>query len=327
MIDIFAHIMPKQYVARVAGAEGSRMTRAIIAGTPGLTDLELRFRLLDRFPGMRQVLTLAGPVLDTPGLTARDVARLANDELAELVLKHPDRFVAASAALPMTDPEAMLEECDRAIRDLGMRGVELFTPAPDGLPLDHDRFIPLYEKISSCALPIWIHPRRELTPDYAGEKHSKYRVWGMWGWPYETTVAMTRLVFSGILERFPKLTFIVHHAGAMVPFFEQRIATWYDYVDSCQGGTYKRDLPLPPHTYFQRFYADTAVNGSTPALACAHAFFGTSHLLFGTDMPFDDEQGERSVRETLRSVRELPIPEADKARILAGNAVALLRLP
>ncbi len=323
-IDIFAHIMPPEYVRHVLPAT-SRATRAFAGTTPTLSDLGARFEVMDRFPDVEQVLTLAGPVEPAGSLSSADVARITNDGLAGLVAAHPHRFAGAVASLPLDDMDAALAEAERALGELGLQGVEVFTPC-HGKPLDDPSLFALYEFMEKVDLPIWIHPRRELKPDYDTEERSKYRVFGMWGWPYETTVAMTRLVFGGVLERFPGLKFITHHCGGMVPYFEQRIVTWYEYMEGRLGAKYSENLSRPLLDYFRMFYNDTAVNGSTAALQCGVSFFGADRVLFGTDMPFDNELGAASIRETTRSVEELDVPDADREKIFVGNARRLLRL-
>lgn len=323
-IDIFAHIMPPAYVRDVLPAT-TPATQAFARGTRTLVDLDARKRVMDRFPDVRQVLTLAGPVEAAGRYAAQDVARIVNDGLAELVHRNPDRFVAAAASLPLGDMDEALREAERATRDLSMRGVELFTPAA-GLPVDGPDFFPLYQRMCELDLPVWLHPRRELTPDYPGEERSKYRIFGLWGWPYETTVAMTRLVMSGVLDRFSRLKIITHHCGGMVPYFSERISTWYDYMAKALGADYRRPLPRPLLDYFRMFYGDTAVNGNSAALTCGRAFFGADHLLFGTDMPFDNEDGERSIRDTIFSIEEMEVSGTERDAIFAGNALRLLRL-
>jgi len=325
MIDVFAHIMPPAYVRDVL-PHTTPATRAFAAGTRTLADLDERFRLLDRYPGLRQVLTLAGPVEAAGPYSATDVARIVNDGLADLVSRFPDRFVAAAASLPATSGEEMLAEAQRALAVPGIRGVEIFTPTAAGRPIDADEMMPLFEIMQEADLPVWVHPRRELLPDYPGEERSRYRVFGLWGWPYETTVAMTRLVMSGVFDRFPRLKVITHHCGGMVPAFHARISTWYDYMATSLKADYRKPLQRPVVEYFRLFYADTALNGNTAGLECGHAFFGASHLLLGTDMPFDCEMGDASIRDTLASVQNMRVSEADKALILSGNARSLLRL-
>ena len=281
--------------------------------------------MMDMFPDVAQVLTLAGPIEPVPGLSSAEVAQITNDGLAALVSRYPQRFPAAVAALPLDDMDQALREAERALKMPQFRGVEVFTPA-HGRPLDGLDFEPLWGFMEHKDLPVWIHPRRELTPDYPVESRSKYRIFGMWGWPYETTVAMTRLVFSGVFDRYEKLKFITHHCGGMVPFFEQRIATWYEYVARRQGADYGAELKKPPLDYFRMFYGDTALNGSTAALECGLAFFGYDQVLFGTDAPFDAELGAASIEDTVCSIEELNCSEEQKERIFSGNARRLLKL-
>jgi predicted TIM-barrel fold metal-dependent hydrolase len=296
--------------------------------TPPLYDLDHRFRIMEQYAGLIQVLTLASPPVEeiTDQQKAIDLSRLANDEMAELVFKYPDRFVAAVACLPMNNIDAALKETDRAIKDLKFRGIQIFTPVNDK-PLDSPEFFPLYEKMSQYHLPIWIHPMRTINyADYKTEDKSMHRVFCVFGWPYETTAAMTRLVFGGVLEKYPNLKFIAHHGGGMVPFFEQRIVGHHDLMEMRHKG-YKRELTRAPIEYFKMFYLDTAVSGSTPALMCAYAFAGPDHLLFGTDNPYDSQLGERYLRQTINAIMQMDIPDSEKRKIFEDNARKLLRLP
>ena len=321
-IDAYSHIVPPKYkevLAKIAPEDCSQKVSPVLP----LYDLEHRFRIMDRYEGLVQVLTLAWPPIEkiADSEKAVDLAKLANDEMAELVLKYPDRFVAAVACLPMNNMDAALKEVDRAINDLRFRGVLVYTPVNDK-PLDSPEFMPLYEKMSQYNLPILIHPMRSTDyPDYRTEDASKYRIFSMFGWPYETTVAMTRLVFSGILEKYPNLKFVTHHCGGMVPYFEQRIIEFHDLAEMRRGEKYKLGLTKAPIEYFKMFYNDTAIYGNTPALMCAYAFFGADHLLFGTDMPLGDSQiGYRNYRQTINAIEQMDISDAEKTKIFEDNA-------
>ncbi len=140
------------------------------------------------------------------------------------------------------------------------------------------------------------------------------------GWPYETSVAMARLVYSGCFDRHPGLTVITHHAGAMVPHFAGRLASPIEDPDrdAIIGG-----LKDDPIDYFRRFYADTAMFGASHAVRCAVEFFGADHVLFGTDMPLG---GPTVVADTIADISSLGLPDADEAAIFAGNARRLLRI-
>jgi aminocarboxymuconate-semialdehyde decarboxylase len=328
-IDISAHILPQKYVDAVA-QKGSSVFQGPIQGSPTLVDLDSRFRIMDKYEDLVQVLTIASPVESPAGVAAgheaSELAKIANDAMAELTVRYPDRFIAAVAALPLSDMDAALKETDRAIGELKFKGV-LINVSTHRKPIDGPEFMPLYQKMSDYNLPIWIHPWRvETVPDYVDEQRSMYRIWHTFGWVYETTVAMARLVFSGVLERYPDLKFITHHCGAMIPFFEQRIDGLLDYAETRLNDKSKAGLTKHILEYFRMFYNDTAINGSTPGLMCGYAFFDADHILFGTDTPFDSELGDRNIRETIRSIEEMDIPASDKKKIFEDNSRQLLRL-
>jgi predicted TIM-barrel fold metal-dependent hydrolase len=284
---------------------------------------------MDKFEPLRQVLTLAWPKLEEiagPNKTP-ELARQANDEMAELVLKYPDRFVSAIAILPMNNVDEALKEADRAIKDLKFRGVYIYSNI-DGKPLDLPEFLPLYEKMSTYDLPIYIHPMRGKAdhPEYKTENVSRYRVDGTFGWPYETTVAMTRLVCGGVLERYPNLKVVTHHCGGMVPYFAERIRQFMQGMERKE----KEHLGLTKDAvdYYQMFYNDTAIYGNPKALECAHAFFGADRLLFGCDFPLGDREfGNRNYLQTVNAIDQMAITDADRKKIYEDNARKLMRLP
>lgn len=326
-IDVFPHIYPPKF--REATTKATGKSWRDLDNMTSLHDLEYRFKIMDKFPDVVHILnSIGGPDETVVGKEKADeLVKMCNDELAELVDKYPNYFVAAIARLPLWDIEASLKETDRAIQKLNMKGIFIFTSI-NGKPLDQPEFMPLWEKMAEYNLPILMHPwRGPEIPDYPTEKSSKLMIWSVWGWPYDTTVAMTRLVFSGIFDRFPNLKFVTHHAGAMVPFFEKRIIGYWDYVEQRLKRNYRIGLKKPLVDYFRMFYNDTAIYGSTPGLLCSHAFFGTEHLLFGTDFPFDSQNGERYTRETIESIEKMGLPEADKKKIYEDNVRNLFRLP
>jgi predicted TIM-barrel fold metal-dependent hydrolase len=332
-IDIFPHIYPKRFAERAlslssAGLYMQKRFREI----PVLTDLDLRFRIMDRYGDYVQVLTLSSPPIEAMGTPEEtpELARLANDGMAALVEKYPDRFPGFVASLPMNNPEAALREMDRAVTGLGATGVQIFSNV-NGRPLDEAEFQPLFAGMAAFNLPVWLHPARSPDfPDYRTEKRSRYDFWWVFGWPYETTIAMGRLVFSGIFDQHPDLMIIAHHLGAMIPFFEERAGSGLDQLgsrtedpdDAVALGRLRRR----PLDYFRLFYGDTALFGSRPGLECGLAFFGADHVLFGTDMPFDPEKGPGYIRETIRSLEEMRASSEEKAKIYEGNARRLLKL-
>ncbi len=328
-IDIASHILPTKYKKGIDEAAPGHVQQNINNMLPTLWDLDLRFRLMDKYDLMH-VLTLSRPpieeVLSDPKKSL-DLTKLANDEIAELVVKYPDRFPAAVASVALNNRDASLKELERAIVDLKFRGVQIYTHVNDR-PLDSPEFEPLWEMMSRYKLPIWIHPTHGVTSiDYRGEKESKYIIAGTFGWPYETTAAMTRLVFSGVLERWPNLKFITHHAGGMIPFYEQRIIAFHDLAEMQYGDKHRIGLTRAPIEYYKMFYGDTAIYGNTPGLMLARAFFGVDHLLFGTDFPFAGHNGERVTRQTVNAIEEMDISDKEKKKIFEDNARAVMRLP
>ena len=337
-IDIFPHIIPIKYKDALykktmsnAGQQGRREVDKI-AALPSLFDLDVRFRIMDKYEGLLQVLTLGAPPVEeiaTPK-DAVELAKIANDGMAELVAKYPDKFVGAIACLPMNDMDEAMKETDRAITELRFKGVQISSDI-NGKPLDSPEFMPLYEKMAYHNLPILIHPEtksQDEVSDYPNETESKYLIHVNFRWPYRTTLAMTRLVFSGVFEKHPSLKIVTHHCGGMVPFFSERIRvtflTFEKFGITQQFGEHLTKRPLD---YYRMFYADTVTSGSTAALMCGYDFFGADHMLFGTDMPYDAQLGDISIRQGILAIEEMDIPDPEKKKIFSENAKDLFRLP
>ena len=220
IIDVFNHFMPKPYLDRLTQLIPGHVATTAFPRLKTLVDVDARLELLDDFDGVQQVLSLANPPLELvggPNVTP-DLARLANDSLAEVCRRHPDRFPTFIAALPMNNIEATLAEIDRAIGDLGARGIQVFTNVA-GKPLSAPEFRPVFARMAAHDLPVWVHPMRGPNfPDYASEKESMDEIWFSFGWPYETTACMTRLIYSGLFDELPTLKIITHHMGGMIPY-------------------------------------------------------------------------------------------------------------
>jgi aminocarboxymuconate-semialdehyde decarboxylase len=325
-IDIYCHLIPPKLKDLMFEKQKSiRELRTNVC----LYDLDERFRLMDRYPDLIQVLTVPGATPDDLAgpKGAVDLAKKINDELAELVDKYPWRFAGAAAVLPTSNIDASLKEIDRAVNELKLRGILLRVPI-NGKPVDRPEFLPLYQKMCELNLPIWFHPHKSpKVPDYPDETESKYIIWHMWGLVVESTYSMTRLVFSGVMEKFPKLKIIIHHCGAMVPYFSERITNHYNQSEMRNKTTFTVGLTETPADYFRRFYTDTALIGNTPALMCAYDFYGAEKMLFGTDSPFDAQLGDYGTKRTIQAVEQMGIPDEEKRMIFEGNARKLLRLP
>ncbi|HSB09035.1 MAG TPA: amidohydrolase family protein [Blastocatellia bacterium] len=332
-IDVFNHIFPRRFFDTLNEvAPGYKDMGKRSRNIPALFDLDVRFKMMDQFGDYRQIISIASPPIEVmagPDLTPM-LSQIANDGMAELVARYPDRFPAFAASLPMNNPEQAALELQRAVKDLGAKTTQIYSNA-DGKPLDGPEYAALFEIMAEHDLPILLHPARGARfADYAGEKKSKYEIWWTFGWPYETSVAMARLVFSGLFDRFPNIKIVTHHMGAMIPYFEGRVGHGWDQLgkrssDEDYEGLLK-SMKKRPIDYFKMFYADTALFGSYSATKCGLDFFGVDRVLFASDSPFDPEGGTLYTRETIGVIDRLDITEDERDRIYYRNAERLFKL-
>ena len=331
-IDAYNHILVKAYFDEFrALGMGDGMVKRVSA-VPMLHDLDTRFRIMDSFADQnyRQVLSLAGPPIEafaTPDRSPR-LAMVANDGMAELCVRYPARFPGFIASLPMNNPEAAVCEIDRATDELGACALQIFSNVHDE-PLDDPKYRPIFAAAARHDAVIFMHPARNASfPDYLSEKYSRYELWWSLGWPYETSVAMARIVYSGILDEFPALKIVTHHMGGMIPYFEGRMGPGMDQLGSRTAPEQVEQVKLKhqPMEYYKKFYADTALFGALSATRCGLDFFGVDHCLFASDSPFDPEGGSMYIRETIRVIGSLGLSEADQEKIYNGNARRLLKL-
>jgi uncharacterized protein len=328
-IDVFNHVLPVRFFERIGDYKdiGKRMREV-----PMLFDLDTRLRVMDRFADYVQVLSAGMPPIEALAepQSSPELAEICNDGMAELCVQYPERFPTFIASLPLNNPDAAMRELARAIEQLGARGVQLFSNV-NGKPLDAPEFAPLFAAMARYDLPIFLHPARGADfADYQAETRSKYEMWWTFGWPYETSVAMGRIVFAGMFERHPAIKIVAHHYGAMIPFFEGRVGPGLDQLGARTSDVdYRAELKhltKRPIDYFRMFYADTAVFGSRAATECGLAFFGADRTLFASDAPFDPEKGPMYIRETIRILDELACSDEDRAKIFHRNAERLLKL-
>ncbi len=322
LIDAYAHAMPQRYC--------EELTRLGIPDhvfvPPYLCDLEARRKFLAPLGDVRSVATPMQLPLDRglPDQTLLDLARIYNDAMAELVDRYPDLLVAAAAALPLGNMDHTMAEAERAVTELGMKGILLpcnFHGIEPGSP----EMRPLLQLMAQYDLPVWLHPwpassSRPLMPDSGG-----------WEMLADTADAMVHLVRSGIFDEMPDIKIIVHHGGAYVPFFHTRLKAQYFHDIGHEGHPYDPSVPEPDHTvpYHQydclkKFYADTAFYGHcTPQIAACLAYYGADHLLFGTDFPLPTA-GE--LAPAIESLDALHLAPETHEKIASGNIRRLLHL-
>ena len=332
-IDVFNHFMPPRYFSKFSEVVRDKGMAKRMGSIALLHDLDGRMRMMDQWPGYQQILTASPPAIELlagPDLSP-ELARIANDELHEICRRHPSKFPAFAAAVPYNNIEAALAEIDRAIVQLDARGIQMFTNV-NGRPLDDAEFAPIFARMANCyKLPILLHPTRTpATTDYPSEGKSRYEIWQVLGWPHDTTVAMARIVFSGMLEKLPNLKIITHHLGGTAPYLAGRLGPLWDQLGARTSDedyeTLLKSMAKRPVAYFQTFYGDTVIGGFTPALRCGIDFFGADRIMFASDCPFDPEGGPMFIRDNMRAVEEAGLSQNDQKKIFSGNAIELFRL-
>jgi len=264
-----------------------------------------------------QALSQTAPVLLGFGPEdAAEICRLSNTDNYALCKAYPRKFVNI-CILSLLDTKRAMKELDRCINELDCRGVTVATNQ-NGKGLDAREYDPFYEKLVKHDLPIFLHPIHfESYPLVTMD--DGWRMMHIFGWPFDTTQAVWRLIFGGVLDRFPALKVVTHHLGAMIPYFTRRIEVNFNKF-------LKDKLPRHISAYWGNIYADTATDGTAASYPCAYAFFGPDRMMYGSDYPFGGEAGEDLIRSNLAGVKSMIIPLEHKERILGGNAKKLLKI-
>jgi predicted TIM-barrel fold metal-dependent hydrolase len=316
VIDIFCHHISKS-VGKILEktkyyGKGKEFPYPLQNGDP-----EVRLALMDKYGIDIQALSQTTPVL--LGLSPQDAAevcRLSNDDNYALCKAHPDRFVNI-CIISLLDMDSAMRELDRSINELDCRGVTI-SSSQNGKGLDSPEYFPFYEKIVEHDLPILIHGTHwECSP--LMDMDNAWRFLHVFGWDYDSTQAVWRLIFGGVIDRFPSLKIVTHHLGNYIPFFVRRIEQNFN--------NFLRDkLPRHISEYWGNIYGDTAVDGTAGAFPCGYAFFGSDRMMYGSDYPFGAEAGEDFIRENLAGVKAMAIPEDEKRKILRENAKKMLKI-
>ncbi len=284
---------------------------------PQNADPETRLDLMDKYGVDVQALSQTTPVL--LGQTADDAAelcRISNEDNHAMCKAYPDRFVNIGI-LSLLDVKEAMKELERCINELDCRGITLATNY-NGKGLDAPEFFPIYEKIVEHDLPILLHGTHwESYPLVSME--DGWRMMHVWGWDFDNTQAVWRMIFGGVLDRFPSMKLITHHMGNFIPYWRRRIEVNFN-------GFLADKLPKHISEYWGNIYGDTAMDGEMAAFPCGYAFFGSERMLYGSDYPFGAEAGEDFIRENLKCVKAMAIPPGEKKKILGGNAEKMLKI-
>jgi len=324
VIDFHNHYYPPKYIDALKSGKSSVKVTIDAEGNPvlhypgdynvavrGHRDLAYRAGVLDEHGVDKQVVTLTTPGthVETPK-RAVELASLVNDEFREAMETRGKHFTAL-ATLPLNDPAASVKELDRACRQLKMPGAMLFSNV-NGEALSDEKFWPIYEVANDLGAVLYIHP----TDPVGVEAMQKYWLMPLVGFLMDTTLAAASLVFAGVPERFPRITWALCHLGGAVPYIAERFDRGFHAFRDCRA-----HIQRPPSTYLRQFYYDT-VNFDVNALELAIKFAGVDHILAGSDYPHQIG----SIPSMLESIQKLPISESDRAGILGGNAATLLAL-
>jgi len=254
-------------------------------------------------------LTTPGTHVEEPK-EATKLATLVNDEFKKAMDGYGRRFVGL-ATLPLNDPAASVKELRRACEDLGMRGAMLFSNV-NGVALSDKRFWPLYEVANDLRAVLYIHPTNPVSVEMMKE----YWLMPLVGFLFDTTLAAASLVFSGVVERFPRIRWVLTHMGGAIPYLAERLDRGYRAFSEC-----RTNIPRPPSDYLRTFYYDT-VNFDPDAVRLAIRFAGVDRILAGSDYPHQIG----SIPLMLETIERLKLEESERAAILGGNAAKLLSL-
>jgi predicted TIM-barrel fold metal-dependent hydrolase len=337
VIDFQAHIFPREYLAKMKQLDGAvileepdpdsgmsyfydktlkcRINTATFQGQ----NIERRLEHMDELGIDIHVLTIPAPGADRfePDDAVR-MAQAANDAIAAICRQYPKRFIGFFT-LPTSSVQASLQELERSVNELGLKGFGCFANL-NGKGLERDELLPIYERLAKYRLPVYIHPTAPLATEAAGIDIMPTLIFG---WAFDSTVAMTRLVYGRVLERFPEINFVVADVGGVLAFFAQRAINIYaGRTEEIHRRFGLRENPLDS---FRRFYVDTADHPAS-TLRSVKDFFGADRMVLGTNYPYGPQDGRLLVKNSLAAIDGLDLDAGEKAKILGGNAAAILGL-
>ena len=323
-IDFHAHIYPEDYLKRLEASTGDVRIETDAKGqkwilsmgakagpiNPDFFDTDVRIDRIKEHRVDMQILSSPHPGVDrfSPDESA-EMSRIINDGIAKAVRKYPKRFQGL-AMLPLIDTKLALKELDRAVQDLGLKGMCMLTNVA-GKMVDSEFLLPVYARAQELGVPIFIHPTTPLGAAVMQE----WRLAIILGFEFDIVLSATRLAYAGVLDKFPELNFVISHLGAGIPFLAGRIDRGYN--DPTCGIKTKK----PTSEYLRDLYCDT-VSFYQPGLMMAYQFYGAGRMVLGSDFPLIIGDLPAAVP----SIEEMPIPKREKEKILGDNVIQLLKL-
>ena len=322
ILDVHNHYYPPEYLAELKKGHSTITVDEDAEGNPrvhypgdynivvkGHRDIDYRQDILDQLGVTKQVITFTTPGVHVEGpALATQWARLVNDCLGKIT-KERSRHFSALATLPLNDPAASVVELERAMKEHGLPGAMLFSNV-NGVPLADPRYFPLYQKAHDLGAVLHIHPMYPLGVDAMKD----YWLMPLVGFLMDTTLATAHLVFAGVPERYPNITWVLGHLGGAIPYLAERLDRGYEAFAECRA-----NITKPPTEYLKQFYFDT-VNFDPDALMLAVKFAGVDHILAGSDYP----HMIGDLRRMRECIERLPVTAEQRDRILGGNAAELL---
>ena len=324
IIDVFNHFYPKEYLDALPKPLPQMVTFLSSDNPAGgkrkaITDLDYRISQMEKFGIDKQIISLAGPTLDdlpsnVPVEEFNKIYKAGNDGIAKIAENSHGRFKGI-ATVSLLDVGAAVEETERAVKDLGLLGVQVLSNVR-GKPLDLPEFEPFYAKVSQLGCGLWIHPSYiRIIYDWMNDE---YNMNMMLGWGIDTALATFRIFRGGVLERHPDLKIVTHHLGTLIPLMAGRINGFV--MGQGRNGAPPAPLKKTPIEYLKMFYVDTAEGMWKPAVELAYGFYGSSHMLFGTDYPWGD------TAKIIENIKTLGISNEEKQMILGENAARLFKI-
>ena len=328
-IDVHNHLYPKEWMEHLEKSTGRiTMKRTgptsmifYAEGVPlshvsrvGHYDPEARLEDMDKYGIDIQILSLTAPSVEVvPTKEGVIWAKKVNDYFARLCQKYPKRFYAY-VTLPYQNMDETMKELDRAYKDLGVKGIMMFSNI-NGKLITSPEFYPIYAKAEEYELPILIHPAPPLTADVM----KKLRLpSGLFGFVFDTTMAVISLIFQGVLEKYPRLKLVHSHLGGVVPYMVGRI----DDCFNSYSKEYELELPKAPSDYYKRQVFVDSISYHLPAMRCCFDWLGPDHIMLGTD--YAHPVGH--IEEAVRYIRDMGLSEENTDKILGRNAARIFQL-
>ncbi|MDG6999211.1 MAG: amidohydrolase [Nitrososphaerota archaeon] len=337
IVDVQCHIFPKSFIAELSSPKSQLRVmppdatgrRVIIDSRTNdevtffvdnscYVDTDAHVRDMQHFKIDKQVLSLPTPSVDKisdPDVAFR-ISMLINNEISGMVRKYPDKFLGF-ATIPMNDPTLATREIRRVVTDLGFKGV-VISSNTQGKFYDGEEYDSVFETLERLRVPVFVHPTEPVTGKQIGQD---YKLTLIFGWPFDTTLSVSRLVFSGLLEKYPDLKIIAAHGGGMIPFFAGRI----EMLARVAAGGGKMISVERPADAFKKLYYDAAFFNSD-SLELLAKFAGPEHILYASDYPFGQNLGKNCYEQSIAMMENARLDSVAKDKIYGTNILSLLNV-